>query len=235
VDSELGTVPGMSRCFLLGAAFVLAPVPVVLASGPEESFSLGLAGAMALGAHAQPAESEERTDHEPTREIPRFGAAGSSWLSLTAGVMFDNSDNIDYSLRLTYHQFLARDFEINLGLTGWFHDQPEENEASGSFDLGFRYHFLNDTERGWSVYADTGIGLMLSSGNVPELGTSYNFTPRAGVGLTMLLPENLGGAVGARLDLGLGWQHYSNASTSSSRNNPARDSLIVRLGVIFPF
>ncbi|MFU8829241.1 MAG: acyloxyacyl hydrolase [Phycisphaerales bacterium] len=225
----------MSRCLLLAAALVLAPAPVLWASGPEESFSLGLAGAMALGAHAEPVASEELTDREPTREIPRFGAAGSSWLSLSAGVMFDNSDNTDYSLRLTYHQFLAKDFEINLGLTGWLHDQPEQNEASGSFDLGFRYHFLTDPERGWSVYADTGIGLMLSTGNVPERGTSYNFTPRAGVGLTMRLPENLGGGVGARLDLGVGWQHYSNASTSSSRNNPARDSLIIRLGVIFPF
>lgn len=149
--------------------------------------------------------------------------------------MVDDDDNTDYSARFGYHHFLAEDFEINLALTGWYHDQPGDDEQSLSFDLGFRYHFLSPEDKRWTVYADLGIGFMLATGDVPDGGTSYNFTPRAGLGMTMRLPDQLGGNAGGRLDLGLGWQHYSNASTAGSDKNPARDSILFRAGVIFPF
>lgn len=173
---------------------------------------------------------------EDQGEIPLFGSKGSSWWSISAGGMADEDENRDYSLRFGYHRFIAEDFEVNAALTAWYHDQPNEDEYSGNFDVGFRYHFLVDEQdKDWTVYADIGIGVMLSSGEVPEGGTDFNFTPRAGLGLTMRLPDQFGGAAGGRLDLGVGWQHYSNASITGSDDNPARDSIQFRAGVMFPF
>ncbi len=205
----------------------------------SESFSLTerLAGSMSLGAaqsQTPPAETEAEADPQPA-PLALFGSEGSQWWGLSASGMIDTDDNKDYSLRFSYHHFLADRFEYNLALTAWFHDQRTDDEFSGSFDLGFRYHFLAAQDRRWTVYADLGIGFMLSTGKVPEGGSDYNFTPRVGIGTTMLLPQNLGGDAGGRLDMTIGWQHYSNASTSGSDDNPARDSLFIRVGVIFPF
>lgn len=217
---------------LLAAAAMLMHAGAVQAAPQQaESVAAGLAGAMALGV----AQGQATEPAEIPSVAPRFGDIGSEWWSISASGMADNDDNDDFSLRFSYHRFLAEDFEINLGLTGWFHDQPNNDELSGSFDLGFRYHFLAADDKRWTTYADIGIGFMLSSGDVPEGGTDYNFTPRVALGTTLRLPDSLGGSVGARLDLSAGWQHYSNASTSGSDKNPARDSLFVRVGVIFPF
>lgn len=225
------------RAAFAGASALLVLSGSALASGSPE-FSLGLAGAMSLASVQDGSEASAEPADAPVQPVAsaQFGEKGSSWWSVSAsGMVDDDAENKDYSLRFTYHRFLAEDFELNLALTGWFHDQQVDDESSGSFDLGFRYHFLADRDRGWSVYADTGIGFMLSSGPVPEDGTDYNFTPRVGVGVTLELPDQLGGDSGARLDIGVGWQHYSNASTSGSDENPGRDSLFVRAGVIFPF
>lgn len=225
------------RAAFAGASALLVLSGSALASGSPE-FSLGLAGAMSLASVQDGSVASAEAADASLQPVAsaQFGEKGSSWWSVSAsGMVDDDAENKDYSLRFTYHRFLAEDFELNLALTGWFHDQQVDDESSGSFDLGFRYHFLADRDSGWSVYADTGIGFMLSSGPVPEDGTDYNFTPRVGVGVTLELPDQLGGDSGARLDIGVGWQHYSNASTSGSDENPGRDSLFVRAGVIFPF
>lgn len=206
------------------------PAPSAMAS--SGSIADRLASSLSLGATLSQDESEAPTAQ---KRIWDFGESGSHWWGLSTSGMADDDDNRDYSVRFSYHYFAAEDFEINLALTGWVHDQPNDDEFSGSFDLGFRYHFLTASDKRWSVYADTGIGVMLSSGSVPEGGTDVNFTPRAGVGVTMRLPDGFGGEAGGRLDLGVGWQHFSNASSSGSDRNPARDSLFVRVGVMFPF
>ena len=230
-----------SASFVSAAVFASLALSTGASAFESREFSLGLAGAMALpaaqdGTPVTPGSDDQVEPELATEVVPGFGDKGSAWWSITgSGMVDDGSENKDFSLRLSYHNFLAKDFELNLALTGWYHDQPDTEEWSGSFDLGFRYHFLNKREEGWSGYIDTGIGFMLSSDEVPEGGTDYNFTPRAGAGLTLRLPDNLGGDAGARLDIGVGWQHYSNASTSGSDDNPARDSVYLRAGVIFPF
>ncbi|MFI4854900.1 MAG: acyloxyacyl hydrolase [Phycisphaerales bacterium JB065] len=211
--------------------------PGTVHASESPSLSERLAGSMSLGAMQIEARDTEGDSSAGTDSAPPpvFGSEGSCWWGLSTSGMIDDDDNEDYSLRFTYHHFIADRFEYNLALTGWFHDQPMDDEFSGSFDLGFRYHFHVAEDRRWTVYGDLGIGFMLSSGEVPQGGTDYNFTPRVAIGTTMLLPQNLGGDAGGRLDLTFGWQHYSNASTSGSDDNPARDSLFIRVGVIFPF
>jgi len=240
VSPDLGTVCVMIRYrfrisaigLTIGIALGGWGLPAASAQASTGSIVDRLAGSLALGAALSENESEATQD---SKRVPKFGERHSHWWGVSASGMIDDNDNKDYSLRFSYHYFAAEDFEVNLALTGWFHDQPNDDEFSGSFDFGFRYHFLTGSDKRWSVYADTGIGLLVSSGSVPEGGTDVNFTPRAGVGLTMRLPEGLGGEAGGRLDLGVGWQHYSNASTAGSDRNPARDSIIVRVGVMFPF
>lgn len=160
----------------------------------------------------------------------RFGAHGTNWWSVGGGVGFTASDT-DFSGRLTWHHFLADDFEVNVTAGGWYHDQEDENAASGSLSFGFRWHALTDAhDDRWSVYLDTGVGLLVSADAVPSGGTSYNFIPRAGIGATWRLGDSP-----ARLDVGIRWQHISNASTRGTDQNPARDAAMVTLGVMFPF
>lgn len=165
-----------------------------------------------------------------------FGDEEAAYLSIQGGVG-SNSQDIDSNIRITYHTFTSDDFEFNASLGVWSHLQDgDDDELSAAFDIGFRYHFINNTRTReadwlpdrWTMYADTGIGIMLSSGDVPPDGTSYNFTPRAGVGFTTPIGES-----GARFDFGIRWQHFSNASTAGSDDNPARDDIMVYIGVIF--
>jgi len=203
-----GTVPAMNgiRVMIrarrrLAGAVLLGVIPTAAASDTT-AFSLHLAGAMAYGSLPdQDTDSQTAADlgasagaanaeGQAPREVPLFGKKGTDWWSISASGMADDDDNRDFSLRLGYHCFIADNFEISAALTGWYHDQPNDNEFSGSFDLGFRYHFLCDEQnKDWTVYADIGIG----------------------------------------------WQHYSNASITGSDDNPARDSFQVRAGVMFPF
>ncbi|MFM9959291.1 MAG: acyloxyacyl hydrolase [Phycisphaerales bacterium] len=174
---------------------------------------------------------------------PLFLDKGWRALSFGGGVAFA-SDSTDSSAVVTFHQFIARDFEFNLSLAGWFYAQDEDDddgeEAQDALGVnpafGFRWHFLSSatteapSDRSWSVYADIGIGVVFTDEDVPPGGTKYNFTPRAGVGATFALGES-----GTRLDVGLRWAHVSNASTSGTDDNPSRDSVMGYVGVMFPF
>jgi hypothetical protein len=70
----------------------------------------------------------------------------------------------------------------------------------------------------------------VSTDDVPNDGTSFNFTPRLGVGFTRQLTDS-----GIRLEGGLRWAHISNARITGDADNPARDSAMLYVGLIFPF
>ncbi|MFN9991847.1 MAG: acyloxyacyl hydrolase, partial [Phycisphaerales bacterium] len=91
-----------------------------------------------------------------------------------------------------------------------------------------RWHFLNKERM--TVYADLGIGVLFTTDDVPSDGTSFNFTPRAGAGITHRLGDSAN-----RFELGVRWAHISNARTSGDGDNPSRDSIMLYGGVIFPF
>lgn len=166
----------------------------------------------------------------------RFGGAGTTWWSVRGGVAVA-ADATDWNARWTVHHFVAEDFEFNAALMGWYHDQDGDNEVSAGAEIGFRWHFVNRgvEEVGpggipWSVYGQVGIGLMGSSGDVPEDGTSYNFTPHGALGVTFRPWESA-----TRVDVGVAWHHISNGSSSGSDDNPARDGVHVYAGLVFPF
>lgn len=162
-----------------------------------------------------------------------FGTAGSWYWGIGGGVAFCD-EATEYNGNLTFGAFLAEGFEFNFGVGGWHHDQDDEDgdnaddAQSINPTIGFRYHFMPTDPI--DIYIEAGIGLLFSTDDVPADGTSFNFTPRAGVGALWRLDE----ASGVRLDTGVRWHHISNATTSGSDDNPSRDSIMVYIGVIFP-
>lgn len=165
---------------------------------------------------------------------PVFGEDGYASLDIEFGVAV-TQNNEDYQLRVGYSTFLVDDFQISYGVSAWYHDQEIDNQASASFDFSFRYHFWKeDTDRGvspsWTLYGETGIGVMASSGDVPDLGSTFNFIPRAGGGVTFAPFDDSA----VRINLGLRWHHISNGSVFGSDENPDRDALMIFTGVVIP-
>src|SRR5436309_3218979 len=60
-------------------------------------------------------------------------------------------------------------------------------------------------------------------------GTGFDFMPRAGVGFTRRLTDDM------RLEAGLRWHHISNARIHGEARNPSRDAPMFYVGLIFPF
>ena len=107
-------------------------------------------------------------------------------------------------------------------------DQPVGDDAESlSLSTLLRWHFYNDGD--WTLYLDTGVGVLASTDVVPMDGTGFNFLPRAGVGLT----RRLTGAT--RLQVGLCWHHISNARIYGDLSNPSRDAPMLYAGVVFAF
>ena len=218
------------RQALSAAAFILLLATPALAERESLSFSLA-----EQRLNDPPAQAGGEANEQPDADLTlntvshRFGEAGTWWWGVGAmGTL--SSDATDARMDVTVRTFLAEDFEFNLSLSGWAFFQDGEDAQGVNPGLAFRWHFINDHERGYSVYAETGIGLLFANDEVPDTGTRFNFTPHVGVGTTFNINDS-----GARLDLGIGWHHISNASTSGTDDNPARDSVAVWIGVMFPF
>lgn len=170
---------------------------------------------------------EAAPDPAPNRAL-RFGDKGSWYWAIHSGVAF-SSEATEPSVQLSLGTFLTDNFEFNFGLAGWHHAQDGDDAQSINPGFGFRYHFApSDTI---NPYVDVGIGLLFSTDDVPDDGTSVNFTPHAGGGVLWRLDP----ATGLRLDTGLRWHHISNATTSGSDDNPSRDGVFVYVGLVFPF
>jgi hypothetical protein len=156
-----------------------------------------------------------------------FGTEGSWRINVQAGGGADVTDTEDWmamgGVGLSY--FMVKDLSIDFELNGWYFDQEEDNAVGANFNLLFRWHFMSkDT---WSIYADAGAGMIVTSEDVPPDGSSFNFTPQAGVGTTFEVATNIRAMVGIR------WHHVSNASLYA--HNPGRDNALIYAGLSFPF
>jgi len=165
---------------------------------------------------------------------PAFGDAGSWWWSVGGGGAIGGrrvGTNVNANIQL--HYFIVDDFEMGLEFGGWLFDQPggvpgADDAIGANFNLNFRWHFI---DRGpWTVFAEAGAGVLGASNEVPNGGTEFNFTPRAGLGMTRSL-----GPGGARLMVGARWQHISNARIDGSDRNPGEDAAMAYASVVFPF
>lgn len=164
----------------------------------------------------------------PRETPPRFGEADTWWWSIGGGVADDFVDSTDVNLHGSVGWFIARNIELNAELGVWSYTQPDEDAFGINPNIILRWHWLNTGS--WTLYSDVGIGVLFTNEDVPHRGTTFNFTPRLGGGVTYQIADN-----GARLQLGLRWAHVSNARLQGNDDNPGRDSVMIYAGVIFPF
>jgi hypothetical protein len=166
---------------------------------------------------------------------------GSWTFQSYASVTWGEHDNTLAQVHVGGGYFFIDGLSINLQLVGSFlhsHDVDDSGEdgdphsgddsGAGGLDALFRWHFLRDKEEGrWSIFADAGAGIMVSSESFPADGSHFNFTPQAGLGGTLRLTDRL------HLIGGVKWYHVSNAYTQD--RNPGYDGVQGYLGVMIPF
>ena len=154
---------------------------------------------------------------------------GSWWCTIGAGVASDLGDDTDYNARISFSTFLAPNFQIGIELSLWAFTQKGSDDPFGINPvLSLRYHFFNNQD--WTIFADAGVGLLFTSDDIPTGGSSFNLTPRLGLGFTKRLSDS-----GTRLEVGARWHHISNARIFGDDENPSRDLPMLHAAIIFPF
>lgn len=178
--------------------------------------------------HAPQQQASTPDDDGPARErVLSYGQQGSTWLTLGGGAAYDFEGSTDSNLHVAWSRFLAQDVEFALEAGGWYYNQPGDNTGGISGVFLFRWHFVNTGD--WTLYADAGIGLLGAFDEVPDGGTSFNFQPRAGVGVTRRIADD-----DTRLQVGLRWHHISNARIQGDEDNPSRDAPMLYAGIVIP-
>lgn len=195
---------------------------------------IGLAALATSTALATDAPRLAQDDLTLSTEQPRpepFGLKGQTRLTIGSGVAFgleDDDDSTDFNLNVAWSRFLVDDIEMRLELGAWYFEQESDDAWGVNPNFVLRWHLLNKDR--WTFYADAGIGLLFSTDDVPPGGTSANFTPRAGVGITHQMGDR-----GQRAELGVRWHHVSNARITGDSDNPDRDGIMIYAGYSFPF
>lgn len=212
----------------LAAATILTAAPLARA---QDSSPLNTSVA-SVSLQPQDAPPPPSSAAPPAAPAPaphgEYGAEGTQWLWAGYGIADNFQDSVDQYAYFTWSTFLAKDVELGLEAGLWYFNQPGDNEGGLSGSLLFRWHFYHAET--WTSYVSLGIGMLGATGNVPDTGTSFDFLPRAGIGITKQLTDD-----GLRLDLGLRWHHISNARIHGDDDNPSRDGAMLYVGLIFPF
>lgn len=232
---------GMNPCGVLAQEVhsdVLAPVsPLSLsysaawrsADQPPATPQADAARSPAASSQAPAPPADPAVPLEPSKATLDFGRPGRWWLTLGGGVAHDFEKDYDLNLHVTFSTFIATELEFAVELGGWYFIQEGTDTGGINPNMVFRWHFLHDDSFNWSMYGDVGIGLLASFDDVPDGGTGFNFTPRAGLGFTHRLDNQ-----GTRLQLGVRYHHISNGRVEGDGRNPSRDSIMAYVGIIFP-
>ena len=142
------------------------------------------------------------------------------------GADFDDSENRFGLGGISFSYFTREDFSVELEFNGLYFDQDTAENATGfNFSLLLRWHFM--VRENWSLYVDGGAGVMETTDPVPPGGSTYNFTPQSGFGLSFDVGEE------TRMLTGVRWHHVSNGRTFDT--NPAQDAIFVYAALSFPF
>ena len=207
-------------CCVTVSALVAAPA----IAGGDDDFAWAVRGKTVV---AQPDTLAQDATIEAVKTTPQFGAADTWRWAIYGGGAADFDRSQHYNLHFSTEYFIADDFSVNLELGVLYFNQIDDT-FGGNFNTLLRWHFLKG-ER-WTIYMDAGAGLLATGDDVPDGGTSFNFTPQAGMGTTIAV-----GNAGARLMTGLRWHHISNARTNGDENNPGRNALMGYVGISFPW
>ncbi len=185
--------------------------------------SLSLGTTISQPDAATTAESPTEMEPMPTS----WGREGTWRWGVNGGWAEDIKDanNTLVTLGVEFEYFVDDNLSLDLGLYYMDVDQVGENTNGINFTLQLRWHFI--AKESWSMFIEGGAGLLRTSNDVPSDGSSFNFTPQAGLGFTFDIGNNNRWIIGTR------WHHISNANTYSS--NPGRDSIMIWTGISFPY
>ena len=156
---------------------------------------------------------------------PKFGQAGKQRWYVQGGVGADFDDDLFGLVGAGVSHFFFTGHSINLELNGLAFDQQGNNAVGLNLALLLRSHWIRGDN--WSIYIDGGAGIMTTNNDVPDAGSSFNFTPQIGGGATFAINDT------QRIMTGLRWYHVSNAGTFEA--NPGLDTLYGYVGYNFPF
>lgn len=165
------------------------------------------------------------------QEIPenryerRFATQGADRWSLQSAFATHEAINTLTDLGFGLEFFIFDDLSISTEFNGSYISQDDKNAAGVNFNLLFRWYFHHEDL--WSYYIEGGAGFLWTTHDVPARGSDFNFVPQAAIGISLAMENS------SRLNLSIGWHHISNADLFE--NNPGRDSLILHLGMSFPF
>jgi lipid A 3-O-deacylase len=194
---------------------------------------LGIVALVLSAAGASRAQEEVEPAADPLGEpslrvSERFGRAGTCWYAFSAAAAGNPGEETDLAVSASLSRFVVDRVELRGELAVWVLEQPGRNPVGINPGFTLRWHAI---ERGpWTFFADVGAGVLITSDDVPPGGTSLNFTPGAGVGLTREI-----GPGGSRLEAGMRWRHVSNARIVGDERNPARDAPLLYIGIALPF
>jgi hypothetical protein len=146
-------------------------------------------------------------------------------LSVGAGFHVTDADNMFGVAGCGFTYFIVERVSAEFELNGMHVYQQGDDAIGPNLNLILRWHIL--AEESWSFYLEGGAGVLLTTEDVPRNGSSFNFTPQLGVGVT----TDIGS--GRRFFAGLRAHHISNANTFEE--NPGRDSIFIYAGISFPF
>jgi len=135
------------------------------------------------------------------------------------------SDNTVKTIGVEFEYFIENALSLDLGFFGMGVNQEGPDANGLNFTLQLRWHFID--KESWSMFMEGGAGLLRTTNHVPADGSSFNFTPQAGLGMSFDIGNH------NRWLIGVKWHHISNANTYNT--NPGRDSIMVWTGISFPY
>ncbi len=170
---------------------------------------------------------EQSTLAQSTEEKvpPKFGQAGKQRWYVQGGVGADFDDDLFGLVGAGVSHFFFDGHSLSLELNGLAVDQEGNNAVGLNLALLLRSHWIRGDN--WSIYIDGGAGLLTTNNDVPDAGSSFNFTPQIGGGATFAVNDT------QRIMTGLRWYHISNANTFEA--NPGLDAVYGYVGYNFPF
>jgi len=163
-------------------------------------------------------------DDVADNETPKFGQAGKQRWYVQGAVASDLDDDLFGLVGAGVTHFFYDYHSLSLELNGLAFSQPGPDAAGLNLGLILRSHWIRGDK--WTLYVDGGAGIIVTTDEVPAVGSSFNFTPQIGGGATFDIGNN------NRIMTGLRWHHISNANLYES--NPGLDAWFGYVGVNFP-
>lgn len=195
------------------------------------ALALSATSAIAQEAASPPAADTARVDlsaaaeNSPTRpDQSQYTNADTTWWTFGAGASTDFDELSDINATASFEYFVDCRVSVVAELAVRDFDMPGDDVQGINPAIVFRWHFWTSDNNDWTAFVDMGIGILLTTDDVPQDGTSINFTPRAGFGITKAISDSW------RIQAGARWSHISNGRIFGDDDNPASDGIMLFVG-----